>query len=109
MATKRGVKERLSHPLDAAVKTLYSPHPRCKELRREPDQQQPNTEEFIVQRQGHIANRSLPVKGQCAFVRTAFGKAAAVVTMNERHPIKSQRPVGSLGDEDGMHPGKGGA
>lgn len=69
---------------------------------------QPNTAEFIVQRQGHIAIRSLSVKGQCAFVRAAFGKAA-VVTMNERHLVKSQRPIGSLGDEDGMHPGKGGA
>jgi len=62
-----------------------------------------------VQRQGHIANRSLPVKGQFAFVRAAFGKAAAVVTMNERHPVKSQRPIGSLGYEDWMHPGEGGA
>jgi hypothetical protein len=61
-----------------------------------------------VLRQGHIANRSLPLKGQCAFVRAAFGKAA-VVTMNERHLVKSQRPVGSLGYEDWMHPGKGGA
>jgi hypothetical protein len=61
-----------------------------------------------VLRQGHIANRSLPVKGQCAFVRAAFGKTA-VVTMNERHSVKSQRPVGSLGCEDWMHPGKGGA
>ena len=67
-----------------------------------------NTEEFIVLRQGHIANRSLPVKGRCAFVRAAFGKTA-VVTMNERHSVNSQRPVGSLGHEDWMHPGKGGA
>lgn len=59
-------------------------------------------------RQGHIANRSLSLKGQCAFVRAAFGKAA-VGTMNERHPVKSQRPVGSLGYEDWMHPGKGSA
>ena len=62
-----------------------------------------------MQRQGHIANRSLPLKGQCALVRTAFGKAVAVVTMNERHPVKSQRPIGSLGYEDWMHPGEGGA
>lgn len=61
-----------------------------------------------MQRQGHIANRSLSLKGQCAFVRAAFGKTTAV-TMNERHPAKGQRPVGSLGYEDGMHPGKGGA
>jgi hypothetical protein len=61
-----------------------------------------------VLRQGHIANRSLSLKGQCAFVCGAFGKTA-VVTMNERHPVKSQRPAGSLGYEDWMHPGKGGA
>jgi hypothetical protein len=61
-----------------------------------------------VLRQGHIANRSLSLKSQCAFVRAAFGKAA-VGTMNERHPVMSQRPVGSLGYEDWMHPGKGGA
>jgi hypothetical protein len=62
-----------------------------------------------VQRQGHIANRSLPVKGQCAFVRAAFGKAAAVVTVNEWHRVNSQRPTGSLAYEDWLHPGEGGA
>ncbi|HET9642595.1 MAG TPA: hypothetical protein VFP68_04385 [Burkholderiaceae bacterium] len=60
-------------------------------------------------RQGHIAIRSLSPKGQCAFVRAAFGKTQAVVTMDERHPVKSQRAMGSLGYEDWMHPGKGGA
>jgi hypothetical protein len=59
-------------------------------------------------RQGHIAHRSLSLKGQCAFVRAAFGFGPAVVAMNERHLAKSQRPVGSLGYEDWMHPGKGG-
>jgi hypothetical protein len=62
-----------------------------------------------VLRQGHIAKRSLSLKGQCASVRAAFGFGSAVVTMNERHLVKSQQPVGSLGYEDWMHPGKGGA
>jgi hypothetical protein len=105
---KRDVEKRLSHPLDDKVKTLYSPPPRCNDCGETRFQDQPNIEEFIVQRQGHIANRSLPVKGQCAFVRAAFGETA-VVTMNERHPAMSQRPVGSLGYEDWVHPGKGGA
>jgi hypothetical protein len=48
------------------------------------------------------------VKGLLAFVRAAFGKTAAV-TMNERHPAQSRRPIGSLGYEDWMHPGEGGA
>jgi hypothetical protein len=73
---------------------------------KNPFQQQPNIEEFIVLRQGHIATRSLPVKDQCAFVRAAFGFGPVVATMDERHPAKSQRPVGSLGCEDRMHPGK---
>jgi hypothetical protein len=107
---KRGSEKRLSHPLDDKVKTLYSPPPRCNECGEKRFQkQQPNTEEFIVQRQGHIANRSLSLKGQCAFVRAAVGFGLAVVTMNERHPAESQRPVGALGYEDWMHPGKGGA
>lgn len=59
-------------------------------------------------RQGHIASRSLPVTGLLAFVRAAFGKTV-VVTMNERHPVESRRPIGSLGYEDWMHPGEGGA
>ena len=105
---KRGVKKSLSHSLDDEVKSLYSPPRRCNDCGENRFQKQPNTEEFIVQRQGHIANRSLPVKGQCAFVRASFGNAA-VVTMNERHLFKSQRPVGSLGYEDWMHPGEGGA
>ena len=105
---KRSAGKRLSHPLDDQVKSLYSPPPRCNDCGENRFQKQPNTEEFIVLRQGHIANRSLPVKGRCAFVRAAFGKTA-VVTMNERHSVKSQRPVGSLGHEDWMHPGKGGA
>jgi hypothetical protein len=67
------------------------------------------TEEFIVKRQGHIAIRSLPLSGQCAFVRVGFYRAMAVVTMKERHAFKSQRPIGSLGDEDRMHPGEGSA
>jgi hypothetical protein len=62
-----------------------------------------------VQRQGHIANRSLPVKGQCAFVRAAYGKATAAVMMNEWHPVNGQRPTGSLAHEDRMHPGEGSA
>jgi hypothetical protein len=69
----------------------------------------PITEESIVKRQSHIANRSLPLSGQCAFVRAAFGRATAVVTMNGRHPAESQRPTWSLGYEDRMHPGEGGA
>ena len=72
-------------------------------------QRQPIPQEFIVKRQGHIANRSLPLSGQCAFVRAGFYRAIAVVTMKERHAFKSQRPTGSLGDEDRMHPGEGGA
>jgi hypothetical protein len=106
---KRGVEKRLSHPLDDEVKTLYSPRPRCSQCSSRQTKHKLITEEFIVQRQSHIANRSLPVKGQCAFVRAAFGKVTAVVTMNERHLVKSQRPTWSLGYEDWMHPGKGGA
>jgi hypothetical protein len=102
---KRGSEERLSHPLDDEVKSLYSAPPRCNACGGKRFQKQPNTEEFIVQRQGHIANRSLPAKGQCAFVRAAFGMPA-VVTMNELHRVKSRGPVGSLGDEDWMHPGE---
>lgn len=64
--------------------------------------------------QRHITHRLLSLKGQCAFVRAAvegslFGMPWAAGTMNERHSISSQRPVVSLGDEDWMHPGKGGA
>jgi hypothetical protein len=106
---KRSAGKRLSHPLDDQVKSLYSPPPCCNDCGENRFHKQPNTEEFIVQRQGHIANRSLPLKGQCAFVRAAFGFGSAVVTMSERHPVKGQRPVGSLGDEDGMHAGEGGA
>lgn len=91
------------------MKSLYSPHPRCTECGKNRFQTQPNIEEFIVLRKGFIANRSLSLKGQCAFVRAAFSFGPAVVTMNERHLVKSQRPVGSLGYEDWMHPGKGGA
>jgi hypothetical protein len=105
--TKRCAEKRLSHPLDDEVKTLYSPPPCCSQVQR--IQRQPITQEFIVKRQGHIANRSLPLSGQCAFVRAGFYRAMAVVTMNERHPAKGQRPTGSLGDEDRMHPGTGGA
>ena len=108
VSMKRGVKEILSHPLDAEVKTLYSPPPRCRQRHRDPINRKPDTEESIVQRPGHTANRSLPLKGRCALVRAAFGKSA-VVTMNERHLVKSQRPAGSLGHEGRMHPGKGGA
>ena len=62
-----------------------------------------------MQRKAHIANRSLSLRGQGAFVRAAVDFGPAVVTMNERHPVKSQRPIGALGYEDGLHPGKGGA
>ena len=64
------------------MKTLYSPPPRINL----------DTEEFIVQRQGHITKRSLPVQGRYAFVHAAFG------------PMRSL-----VGDEDWMHPGEGGA
>jgi hypothetical protein len=64
------------------VKTLYSPPPRINL----------DTEESIVQSQGHITNRSLPVQGRCAFVHAAVGPMWALV-----------------GDEDRMHPGEGGA
>jgi hypothetical protein len=75
---------------------------------------QPTTEEFIVKTQRHTTYRSLPLQGQCAFVRAAvvgspFGMPWATCTMNERHSISSQRPIASLGYEDWMHPGKGGA
>ena len=63
-------------------------------------------EEFIVLCQRHIANRSLSPKGQCGFV---CGSVHAAATMKKRHPVKSQRPAGSLGEEDRMHPGEGGA
>ena len=69
----------------------------------------PVTKEFIVKTAGHIANRSLPTKGEYAFVRAAFGSAMAAVTMKERHPSKGQRPIASLGHEDWLHPGEGGA
>jgi hypothetical protein len=72
----------LSHPLDAAVKTLYSPPPRINL----------DTAEFIVQSQGHITKRALPVQGRSAFVHAAFGPMEALV-----------------GEEDWMHPGEGGA
>jgi hypothetical protein len=49
------------------------------------------------------------VKGQCAFVRAAYGKATAAVMMNEWHPVNGQRPTGSLAHEDRMHPGEGSA
>jgi len=62
-----------------------------------------------VQRQGHIANRSLSAKDQCAFVRAAFGKTAAGVAMNKQHPVNGRRPIASLGFEDRKHPGEGGA
>lgn len=59
-----------------------------------------------MQRQSHIADkRSLPCQGRLAFVC-----AAAVFAMNERHGrTEGQRPMGPLGDEDGIFPGKGGA
>ena len=64
--------------------------------------------------QRRITDRLLSLKGQCAFVRAAvegslFGMPSAACTMNERHSISSQRPIASLGYEDWMHPGKGGA
>ncbi|AKJ27291.1 hypothetical protein [Caldimonas brevitalea] len=64
--------------------------------------------------QGHITHRTLPLQGQCAFVCTAaegshFGNPMISSTVNERHPIVSHRLVVSLGYEDWMHPGKGGA
>jgi hypothetical protein len=62
-----------------------------------------------VQRQGHIANRSLSAKDPCAFVRAAFGKAAADVATSKQQPVNGGRPIASLGDEDRMHPGEGGA
>ncbi|MCW7540415.1 hypothetical protein OOT46_21510 [Aquabacterium sp. A7-Y] len=59
--------------------------------------------------QGPIAKRSLPLLGQCAFVRLALGhESQAVVAMNYRHSIESLRPFVSLGQEDWMHPGEGG-
>ena len=61
-----------------------------------------------MQRQGHIANCSLSAKGPCAFVR-AFGKAAADVATSKQQPVNGGRPIASLGDEDRMHPGEGGA
>jgi hypothetical protein len=61
------------------------------------------TEEFIVKTQGHITHRSLSLQGRCAFVR------AGLCGSNALHFGKSRRPVASLGYEDGMHPGKGGA
>ncbi len=64
--------------------------------------------------QAHHINRSLSLHGQCAFVRasiegSSLGMAPSSSTMNEEHPVKSLRPVVSLGYEDRMHPGKGGA
>ena len=63
--------------------------------------------------QGHITHRPLTPQSQCAFVCAApewsrFGRPMVAGTMNELHPIMSQRPVASLGYEDWMHPGKGG-
>ena len=55
----------------------------------------------------HIANRSLPVSGQCAFVCAAG--AMAVATISEPYPSGFQRSFESLGENDRMQPGKGGA
>jgi hypothetical protein len=76
-------------------------------------QQEPNsdqqpadpTEEFIVQRQGHIAtHRSLPRQGWLACV------GAAAFVMNERQgSTEGRRTMGPLGEEDETFPGKGGA
>ena len=55
----------------------------------------------------HIADRSLPVLGRCAFVRAA--QAMAVATLSEPYPFGFQRAYRSFGEKDRMHPGKGGA
>jgi hypothetical protein len=39
----------------------------------------------------------------------AFGKAAADVATSKQQPVNGGRPIASLGDEDRMHPGEGGA
>ena len=96
-------------PLDGEVKSLYSAPPSLQPMRQPETRRNPISEEFIVKRSGHIVIRSLPLSGQRAFVRAAFGRACAVVTMNERHPAESRRPTWSLGNEDHMHPGEGGA
>jgi hypothetical protein len=97
-------KERLSHPLDVNVKSLYSSIPRRGDRCRHRFNTTPTTKEFIVITKRHPAYRSSPVKGQRAFVRAAF----AAGTMNERHPLGGQR-FAALDLEDRMHPGKEGA
>lgn len=60
----------------------------------------------------HTINHSLPLAGQCGFVRAAFAGVTAIGcdTMNEGHSSisMSQRPaVSSNREDDWMHPGKG--
>jgi hypothetical protein len=106
----------LSHLLDVDVKTLYSPLPRCSACSAAHKFNaiaQPN-QEFIVKTQRYIAHRSLPLSGRCAFVRAAvmgslFGKPQAASTMNEQGIATCHRPTVSLGYEDPMPPGQGGA
>jgi hypothetical protein len=76
----------------------------------QPDSKQPFTEAFIVTSLGHITHYALTLSGQSAFVRAAFGKGQwAIVTMKHRQANPNRRPMGSMGCEDWLPPGEGGA
>jgi hypothetical protein len=63
---------------------------------------------FIVTSLSRITHDSLTLSGQCAFVRVGFGKS--VFAMKQRPTNLTPRAThGSLGHEDRLPPGEGGA
>ena len=100
-------RQKLAGTLDAEVKSLYSPGLVAATTAAQTDLTSTSTEAFIVTSLGHITHHALTLSGQCAFVRVGFGKSVA---MKQRQANPSLRALnGSLGREDWLPPGEGGA
>lgn len=94
--------------LDAVVKSLYSSNFVAATPAATHQIQTHISRAFIVTFLGHITHHALTLSGQCAFVRVGFGKS--VVAMKQRQANPSLRAInGSLGYEDWLPPGEGGA